>query len=110
MEETFTMSIKELERIKVLAQVIDKKISQVTAAKKLKICDRQFRRIFKEYRNKGEKSVISKKRGKTSNRSIKKTIKKEILNIVSSHYSDFGPNLANEYLKITITLLFQQKL
>ena len=37
MEETFTMSIKELERIKVLAQVIDKKISQVTAAKKLKI-------------------------------------------------------------------------
>lgn len=99
MEETFTMSTKELERIKVLAQVIDKKISQATAAKKLKICDRQFRRIFKEYKTKGNSSVISKKRGKASNRCIKQPIKNEVLKIVSTQYPDFGPSLANEYLR-----------
>jgi len=99
MEGTLNMSIKELERVKILAQVMDKKLSQITAAKKLKVCDRQLRRILKEYKINGEKSVISKKRGKTSNRSINKNLKDKILKIVSANYSDFGPNLANEYLR-----------
>ena len=99
MEGTLTMSTKEIERVKVLSAVTDKRISQATAAKKLKICDRQLRRILKEYKKKGEKSIISKKIGKFSNRCIKKNIKAEVLKIVSANYSDFGPSLANEYLR-----------
>jgi len=99
MEGTFTMSIKELERVKVLAQVIDKKISQTTAAKKIKVSDRQFRRILKEYKINGEKSVISKKRGNASNRCVNKSLKNKILKVVSDYYPDYGPSLANEYLK-----------
>ena len=34
MEGTFTMSIKELKRIKIIDQVVDKKLSQIAAAKK----------------------------------------------------------------------------
>ena len=43
MEETLAMTKKELDRIKVLSQVIESKSSQVLAAKKLGISDRQVR-------------------------------------------------------------------
>jgi hypothetical protein len=41
MEETMVMTKKEVERIKILSQFIEGKISQVLAAKKLGISDRQ---------------------------------------------------------------------
>ncbi len=93
------MSVKEIERIKVLAQVVDKKISQALAAKKLRISERQFRRILKIFKLQGEKGIISKKRAKMSNHFIEKSIKSKALTIVAENYPDFGPTLANEYLK-----------
>jgi hypothetical protein len=43
--------------------------------------------------------VISKKRGRPSNRALPDERKTEILSLVQNHYVDFGPRLANEYLK-----------
>jgi hypothetical protein len=37
------MSNNEIERIKILSEVIEDKITQITAAKKLKLSDRQIR-------------------------------------------------------------------
>jgi hypothetical protein len=61
MEETIAMTKKELERIKVLSQVIEGKTTQVLASKKLGITDRQLRRLLLNFKNKGDRSILSKK-------------------------------------------------
>jgi transposase len=99
MEETIAMTKKELERIKILSQVMDGKISQVLAAKKLGLSDRQIRRLLLRLKTNGDKSIISKKRGKPSNNCLSKQLKTNILSLIQNHYVDFGPKLANEYLK-----------
>lgn len=68
MEEILGMSNKEIERLKVLSEVIEGKITQNIASKKLKISERQVRRLIKGIKKEGNKAVISKKRGKPSNR------------------------------------------
>ena len=98
MEETVEMSQKELERIKTLFLVKEGKISQVLAGKKLKISDRQIRRLLTNLKSHGDKSIVSKKRGKPSNHSLSKKFKHEVLLLVKNHYEDFGPKLASEYL------------
>ena len=79
MEETVEMSQKELERIKTLFLVKEGKISQVLAGKKLKISDRQIRRLLTNLKSHGDKSIVSKKRGKPSNHSLSKKFKHEVL-------------------------------
>jgi len=99
MEEIVTMSIKELERVKVLSLVRNQKLSQLLAAKHLSITDRHVRRLLKAIENKGDSSIISKKRGKPSNRSYDQTIKEKAMKLIKDHYLDFGPKLAKEYLE-----------
>jgi hypothetical protein len=99
MEEILEMTKKELERIKVLSQVREKKITQVTAAKILKISDRQVRYLLAEIKIYGDKGIISKKRGRLRNHCIPKNVKKDALKLVKEHYQDFSPKLANEFLK-----------
>lgn len=68
--EVLEMSLKELERIKILNRAIEGKITQVLAAKQLKISDRQIRNLLARLKNGGDKALISKKRGRPSNRRL----------------------------------------
>ncbi|MEK6647566.1 MAG: helix-turn-helix domain-containing protein, partial [Candidatus Firestonebacteria bacterium] len=54
------MSQKELLRLHVLHQVFDKQIKQREAAEKLKISERQIRRIVKRVRKEGDEGIIHK--------------------------------------------------
>jgi hypothetical protein len=99
MEEVFEMSRKELTRFKILSQVQEGKLTQVLAAKQLNISERHIRRLLTQFINQKEKSIISKKRGKSSNRCLSKDLKSNVLSLVNIHYQDFGPKLANEYLQ-----------
>jgi predicted XRE-type DNA-binding protein len=66
MEEILKMSIKELERYKILSHVQKKKLSQKKAAELLKISDRQVRNLLRlKVEERGPKALISKKRGKS---------------------------------------------
>lgn len=55
--------------------------------------------MFKGIEKKGNKAIISKKRGLPSNRSLSKSFKSQVMSLVYNYYSDFGPKLANEYLQ-----------
>ncbi len=57
------MTEKDLEKIKVMQQLLEKQITQEQAAKVLSISDRQVRNIFKRYKELGDQGVISKKIG-----------------------------------------------
>lgn len=99
MEETVEMSRKELERIKILSQVREGKMTQVLAAKLLNISDRQVRKLLKRIKVDGDTCIISKKRGKPSNRSLPAEIKEKALSLTRNYYADFGPKLTMEYLQ-----------
>ena len=97
-ERTYTMSKKELDRVMVIRQVVEKRLKQGRAARQLGITARQVRRLVKRYREEGEVGLISSRRGQPSNNRLKGSTKQRIIKLVYEHYSDFGPTLACEKL------------
>lgn len=98
MNEVISMSIKELDRLKILDQLEKKLIKQGQAADFLGVSTRQIRRLIKAYKAHGAIGIISKKRGKPGNRQLPKSIKDLALNLIEANYADFGPSLAQEKL------------
>jgi hypothetical protein len=99
MKEQIQMTVKEAERLSVMRQ-IDKKILTIEkASEELGISIRQTKRIRKNYLVDGEKGLVSRKRGRQSNRKISDTTKSEIMALVTTTYEGFGPTLASEKLE-----------
>src|SRR5262245_44589316 len=93
-----TMSRRELERAEVLLLVHERRITQATAAERLGLSLRQVERLYRGYRTDGADALISKKRGRPSNRRLADEIRAEAVRLVRDRYSDFGPTLAHEKL------------
>ena len=92
------MSTREISRIDVLERVIERRLSCAQAAHSLGIGRRQVHRILKAYKSDGPAGLVSKKRGRRSNRSYSPGFKEYALSIVRQRYHDFGPTLAAEKL------------
>lgn len=93
------MTRKEIARCGLIEQVEKQKVSQVDAAEMLGISDRHFRRLLKTYRENGAEGLLSKKRGKPSNRKTSEKTRQKIIGIIKKNYEGFGPSLATEKLK-----------
>jgi transposase len=68
------------------------------AAQLLGRSERQVWRLLKAFRSDGAAGLISKKRGRPSNRKTAKAVRSAVLWIVRQNYADFGPTLAAEKL------------
>ncbi len=97
-EELMTMSVRELKRIEIIRRVIAKQCTQVVAATQLNLSTRQIIRLVKAFSKKGEKALLSCRRGKISNRAHSSEFKLKIKQLVELQYADFGPTLAAEKL------------
>ena len=97
--ERIEMSGKEVKRLEVLCQVADGVVSQGMAAQALGLTVRQVRRLQRRYAEAGAAGLVSRRRGKPSNRRIADEIKAAILARLRECYADFGPTLAAEYLR-----------
>ncbi len=93
------MSQKEIESVSVIRDLKLKRLSQKEAGKLLHLSERQIRRILKRYSKEGEKGLISRKRGKTSNRKISEELGKKVQQLLKEKYYGFGPTLAAEKLE-----------
>jgi len=92
------MSKKELSRVEVLQRVSDRRLSVKAAAELMGLSRRQATRLLKAYRDVGAASLISKKRGKSSNRRYSDGFRDYVLEVIRNKYHDFGPTLAAEKL------------
>lgn len=92
------MSIKNLSRIEVLEKVKKKELTQCEASQQLGLSRKQINRLYKKYREHGAVSLASKRHGKASNNRLADEVKQEAMEIVKTHYKDFGPTLAHEKL------------
>lgn len=92
------MSQNEVKRGQILDLLIEDKIDQQEAARRLGITTRQVRRLTRRYREEGLTGLISKKRGRASNRRLDEAFLARAVKFIGAHYSDFGPTLACEKL------------
>jgi transposase len=92
------MSRTELSRADTLQRVLDRKLSITAAADLLGVCRRQATRLLSAYREQGSAGLISRKRGKPSNRRHSEAFRDHVIELVRRHYHDFGPTLAAEKL------------
>jgi len=96
--ELLEMSKKELSRVEIMERIRAEKMTQKKAAETLGISVRQVRRLRKKYAEKGSVGLQNKSRGKPSNNRLPAKTRQEAINLLHSHYADFGPTFAHEKL------------
>lgn len=92
------MSLREVKRLKVIQAAIDRQVTQKAVACMVGLSERQVRRLVRAVREDGDKGIIHKSRGRSSNRRIPESVKGRVLRLYEGKYSDFGPTLATEKL------------
>ena len=92
------MSYEELDRVRVIERVIERRLTQREAARMLGLTSRQVRRLRRAYERDGPEGLASKHRGRPSNRRLASELRREALATVRSRYEGFGPTLAHEKL------------
>ncbi|WP_454275989.1 ISNCY family transposase [Roseovarius sp. MBR-154] len=93
------MSERELNRIEVLSQVSQGRMTAVTAANVLGLSRRQVHRLLKTFQADGPAAIRHKARGRASNNRIDPAIRDFAVTLVRETYIDFGPTLAAEKLE-----------
>lgn len=96
--ERIALSQRERDRLRVLHEVAQGHLTQVAAAGRVQLSDRQVRRLLLRIREQGDRAVIHGLRGRPSNRKLAGALEQKILARVRQRYADFGPTLATEHL------------
>src|SRR3990170_507258 len=97
--ERIELSQRERDRLKVLHEVEEGHLTQVEAARRVHLSDRQVRRLLVRVRAEGDGGVIHRLRGRSSNRKIPARIRQRSLRrLWQPCYAGFGPTLAAEHL------------
>ncbi len=99
MDELLTMSKQEITRLEAMQRIKEKRLTQKEAARMLKLSVRQVKRLYRAYKGKGAKGLISGRRGKPSNHRLDEAELQRALDLLKERYEDFGPTLAHEKLK-----------
>ncbi len=97
-KENVTMSYTEIDRLKVIQKVVDKRLKQKDATAALKLSIRQVKRLVRAYNTEGATGLVSKRRGIRPNNAIDDAVRKQAIKLINDKYSDFGPTFAHEKL------------
>ncbi|VUS41094.1 hypothetical protein SPARK1531C2_04925 [Klebsiella grimontii] len=98
-ESSGVFTLKEINRVKIIQDVIERRITTRRAAEHLGISDRQCRRLLARYRDGGPLGMASKRCGKRGNRQLPPGLTDQALELIRTRYADFGPTLAREKLE-----------
>jgi hypothetical protein len=92
------LKVRELKKLKIIQQTLDKQITQEMAASILRLSVRQIKRLVRKVITSGEQGIIHQARGQESNRKISEDIKHHTLALYQEKYHDFGATFACEKL------------
>lgn len=93
-----SMSDTELHRLTVIMDLVEARITTSQAAAQLHLTERQVWRLRRRFALDGAAGLVSRKRGRPSNRRHHPALQITALGLVREHYADFGPTLAAEKL------------
>jgi transposase len=97
-KDIMAISVREIEKLKIIADVIEKRISRRKAAIRLNLSSRQIRRLIKRFKAEGASGLINKHRNSVSNRKLSDEVKTKVLSLYKEKYPDFGPTFFCEKL------------
>ena len=93
-EDIILMSIKEIERLKIIHKVFAKQVTQIKAAEILGLSERQVGRIAKKIHEGGDRNIVHRSRGQRAANKMPEELEDRIGGIVRDEYTDFKPSLA----------------
>jgi hypothetical protein len=96
--DRIAMSQQERDVLQILQLVHAGSLTQVEAARLLRLSSRQVRRLLRRLADEGDQAVVHRLRGKPSNHRIDPALRRKILTAYRRDYSDFGPTFASEKL------------
>src|SRR5580704_2421373 len=97
-EERIELSTRERERLKVLHEIQQGHMRQIDAAHRLRLSDRQVRRLLQRLGKVGDRGLVHGLRSPPSNRKIFDRIaERNIARLRQAAYAAFGPTLASEH-------------
>jgi len=97
-EDRIIMSQKEVSRLYVIRQTLDKSITQEQAAEMLGLTDRQIRRLARSVLREGDVGICHRSRGKRAHNRIADKIRDKAVTLCQNTYREFGPTHASEKL------------
>src|SRR3984957_568121 len=92
------MSRTEIDRMSVLHDLADGRIRIAEASALMGLGRRQVFRLAKAYGQQGPQALVSRRRGRPSNRCYRTAVHAEVIGILRERYSDVCPTLAAEKL------------
>ena len=98
-QERVTLTLKELQRAKVMERLRTSEMSCQEAAEVLGISRRQVIRLKKRYAEQGDRGLIHGNRGKRSRRRIGDEMRSRILELYQQRYHDFNFSHFTEWLR-----------
>lgn len=90
--------MNDVNRLRILQDVIDQLLTTRLAASRLEISDRHCRHLLERYHEHEPLSLVNRRRGQPGNRQLIPGLAKRALLITRERYADFGPTLACEKL------------
>src|SRR5258705_13737549 len=90
------MSRTEIDRMSVLQDLAANRIKVTEAAALMSLGRRQVFRLAKAYARRGPEALVSRRRGRPSNRAYPGNLRDMATGIIRERYPDFGPTLAAE--------------
>jgi hypothetical protein len=97
-EDRIEMSQRERDRLKVMAPVMSGERTQSEAARLLKLCVRQVRRIRRRLESGGDAAIVHGLRGRPSNRRREESFRRRVLDACRGVLAALGPTMASEKL------------
>ncbi|MGF6546677.1 transposase [Paraburkholderia youngii] len=96
---TITMTMHEIDRLKVIQAVRESRLKPGQAAERLGLSVRQVERLVLRYDAAGVAGLVSGKRGRAGNHQLPAGKAQRALALVRERYADFGPTPAREKLR-----------
>jgi Homeodomain-like domain len=96
--EIVALNKQERDRLIVLRQVKERRMTQKVAAGQLGLSTRWVKKLVKRMRQQGDRGLAHRLRGKPSNRGHGAKLRRRALALVRERYADYGPTLASEVL------------
>lgn len=90
--EFFTMN--EVNRLPVIQDVVDRRLTTHLAAERLGISDRHCRRLPQRYRTDGPLGMADRRRGKPRNYQLPAGLSELAVGIIRDNHANLGPTLA----------------
>lgn len=94
-----TMSLREVDRFKVIQAAAEGLLPQWRAAERLNLTTRQVRRLVQRWRVDGPTGLLSRQRGQPGHRQLPRMLEAQARALIQAQYADYGPTLAAEKLR-----------